>query len=92
MQGPAILGVERSEELLLHALADRAQLPQRIPAFRRHGDEVPPPVVAVALAHDVTALLEVVEQPDELAAVHPSRSAIVPCAPQLPSSSSDSTA
>ena len=65
----ALVGVERREELVLDSLDDRAKPRQLAFAFSCEHDGVAPPVVRVALAFDQAALLEAVEQPDELSAV-----------------------
>ncbi len=65
----ALLGVERSEELVLQAPRQRAELPERPLAVGGDADELPAAVVGVTLALDELLLLEFVEQADERAAV-----------------------
>ena len=65
----ALRGVERREELLLDAPRDRAELGELGLALGLEGDEMPAPVRGVALALDQSLLLELVEEPDEPAAV-----------------------
>ena len=69
VQRAALLGVERGEELLLDALRDRAELCERLASLRRQRHQVAPAVDRIPLAQHEPALLEVVEQADDLAAV-----------------------
>ena len=69
MQLLSLLGVERREELVLQALGQCAELRQRALAVGCDPDDLPAPVVGIALALDERLLLELVEQADERAAV-----------------------
>jgi hypothetical protein len=65
----ALLGAERGEQLLLDASRAGAQVLERAPAGVGERDDVAPAVGRVAAALDEAALLELVEQPDQLSAV-----------------------
>ena len=65
----ALLVVEVGEELRLEPLGERAELRVRALALGRDAHGVAPAVVRVAAALDEPLLLELVEQPDELAPV-----------------------
>jgi len=67
----AVALAERLEELVLVLARQRTQATQHPGPVRGHPDEVPPTVLRIALALDQPQLLELVEQPDELAAVIP---------------------
>src|SRR5436190_7913431 len=69
VQRVALLRLERSEELVLDPLPDRAQLGELFLAGRLQADEVSPPVGRVAPTLDQPVGLELVQQPDEPAAV-----------------------
>ena len=69
VQGLTALGVERSQQLVSQAVGDRAQANENAPALGRQADDVPAPVARVPLALDEAALLEGVQDPDQLAAV-----------------------
>src|SRR3954452_13096968 len=73
VQRPPFLGGERSEELLLDPLRHGAQLVEAALAVGCQPHEVAAAVVLVALALCEAALLEVVEDADELAPVVPER-------------------
>src|SRR5436190_7412804 len=73
VQRLATRSVERREQLVLHLGDDRPQTAELSEPVRRQGDEVAPPVVRVAFALDERALLETVENPDELASVEHQR-------------------
>ena len=64
-----LLGVERGEELVFEAPGERAELPERALAVGRDADDLTAAVVGIALALDELLLLELVQQPDERAAV-----------------------
>src|SRR5579872_1431178 len=64
-----LLGIEPGEELVLEPARDRTQLLELLLARRLQADEVPATVGGVALPLDQPLLLELVEQPDEPAAV-----------------------
>src|SRR5439155_2909618 len=73
VEGLAVGRVERREELLLDLLGDPAE-PDELPlAVGGEADDVAAPVGGIALPHDQAALLELVEQADELAAVDAER-------------------
>ena len=61
--------VERREEIVLQAAGQPSEPRERTLAVGGHVDDVPSPVGGIALSLDETALLELVEQADELAAV-----------------------
>src|SRR5581483_1044502 len=63
--------VERPEELVFDARNDRAQLDELPAPGRREADHVPAAVVRIAPALDEPAVLERVEDADELAAIEP---------------------
>ena len=91
VQRPAFLGGEGREELPLDALRDRAQLVEAALAVGRQPDEVAAAVVLVALTLGEAALLELVEDPDELAAVVAERVGDLACVSRAPSSSRERT-
>ena len=61
--------VERRQELLLESTRELAQTLELRPSLGRQLDDVPAPVVRVAATDHQAARLELVEEPDELAAV-----------------------
>src|SRR5436190_11840615 len=63
-RGP-LLGLERREELVLQAGGECAELPERALAVGRESDDVPAPVLRIALSLDEPPLLEFVEESDE---------------------------
>src|SRR6188472_4551946 len=69
VEGRPLLVVERREEVVLDPPGDPAQPPERLLAVGSQADRLPAPVVRVAPALDQPLLLELVQQPDELAAV-----------------------
>src|ERR671934_667540 len=69
VESRAFLVGERIEEHGLTLAGDRAQSAERLLALGSQADEMPSPVLRVAPALDETALFELVEQADELAAV-----------------------
>src|SRR5205823_14968276 len=71
VQRGALLLVERREELVLDLPPERPQLPQGSLSVLRQLDMVAAAVVGVAVPLDETALLELVEEADELALVVP---------------------
>src|SRR5919197_5536966 len=73
VEGRTVLGVERREELLLDLLRDPAQPYELALAVGGEADDVAAPVGRVAVPLDQAALLERVEQADELAAVDAER-------------------
>jgi hypothetical protein len=64
-----LLGVERCEEVVLEALADRAEPCERALPLGGEADDVAAPVVRVSLAFDDALLLELVQEADERAPV-----------------------
>src|SRR5262249_47870479 len=69
VQRLALLLVQRSQEVVVHRLDDGTQLAESALALRRDADEVTATVARVALALDQAALLQLVEQSDQMAAV-----------------------
>src|ERR687898_2853007 len=69
MQRLAILRVERREELLLEALGDRTELGQGLPAGGSELHQMASAVDRVTTPFDQTALFELVEHADQVAAV-----------------------
>ena len=67
-RGPLAL-VEAGEEVVLELDSEGAQLREGALAVGRHPDGLPTAVRRVALALDQPAVLQLVEEPDELAAV-----------------------
>ena len=88
MQGLPLLGVERREEVVLQALVERAEPGQRALAVGVEADDVPAPIVRIALALDELLLLELVEEADERAPVVTERVRNRACVSGRPSSSS----
>jgi EmrB/QacA subfamily drug resistance transporter len=69
VQRLSLLGVERSEELVLEAARKRAEPAERALAVGGEPDEVAPPVLGIAPPLDELLLLELVEKADERSAV-----------------------
>jgi len=69
VQRPALLGVERGEELLLDLLRDCSQLSEGCLPDRCEADEMTATVAGITAALDEVLLLELVEQPDKVASV-----------------------
>ena len=79
----ALVGVERREELVLDPLDDRTEPRELALPVRCQQDGVAPAVLRVALPLDQAALLETVQQPDELTAVEAERVGDRPLRPAL---------
>lgn len=69
MQGLAALCVERGEQLVSQPFDDRTEPNEDTTALGRQADDVPASIAWVALALHEAALLERVQDPDQLAAV-----------------------
>src|SRR5439155_16788086 len=69
VQVRAFLLAERGEEVILDLLRERSQPPQHPLAIAGEADEVSAAVVRIATALDQPALLELVEESDQLAPV-----------------------
>src|ERR671935_3313815 len=69
VQRPALAGLERSEELLLHLARDLTQAGKLLLPGRFQAHHVAPAVCRIASPFDQVGLLELVEQADEPAAV-----------------------
>jgi EmrB/QacA subfamily drug resistance transporter len=71
MELGALLVAERSEEILFDLPREGAHLSQRLLPLGRQADDVAAPVLGIAPAFDEPSVLQLVEEPDELAAVVP---------------------
>jgi hypothetical protein len=69
VQGRTLLIGERREEVVVELSCERTEASQSLLPFGGQADDVAPAVVGVAAALDESLLLELVEQPDQLAAV-----------------------
>src|SRR5919204_4967225 len=64
---------QRRQKVVLDLARQRPQPAECALPFRRQLDDVPPPVLGIALSLEQTTLLELVEEADELAPVVPER-------------------
>src|SRR5262245_15252092 len=69
VQGGAFSFAERREEIVVDLAGKDSEAPERSLPVRCQPDEVPPTVVRIAAALDEPLLFQLVEQPDQLAAV-----------------------